>query len=66
MAHMLFREPAETMRRCIDDAAEMLACRVDPHVAPHDIAIPAWVLSKAKGLVFIWEYKVGDFAVLED
>lgn len=58
MADRLFRPPAETMRRCIDDAAEMLAQRVDPHIAPHDIAIPAWVFAKARGLVFMWEYKV--------
>lgn len=61
MAGILFREPAETMRKCIDEAAEMLAQRVDPHIAPHDIAIPAWVFNKAKGLVFMWEYKVRRF-----
>lgn len=53
----LFVPPAERMRRCIDDAAEMLVQRVDPNIAPHDIAIPSWVFAKAKGLVFLWQYK---------
>lgn len=54
----MFRSPAEKMRQSIDEAAEILAQRVDPHVAAHDIAIPSWVFAKARGLVFMWEYKV--------
>ncbi|KAG1658927.1 hypothetical protein FOA52_003097 [Chlamydomonas sp. UWO 241] len=46
----------------IKESIELLKSHTDPKHADRDAAIPPWVLQKARGIAFLFTYKVGVFA----
>ncbi|KAG1670369.1 hypothetical protein FOA52_000129 [Chlamydomonas sp. UWO 241] len=46
----------------IKDSIDLLRSHTDPKHADRDAAIPPWVFQKARGIAFLFTYKVGVFA----
>ncbi|GAX78323.1 hypothetical protein CEUSTIGMA_g5765.t1 [Chlamydomonas eustigma] len=51
-----------TLEENVQDAIDLLLAHTDPMRSHADMAIPQWVIAKARGIAFLFTYKVGFFA----